>query len=222
MLPVAPEEQPAFEAFCQEISCMQLISEGPYGMPALRYLADPPGKRLAQAYLALHPRQETPTGPHIPVLYLELPPAARRRPGSLLPLFLKQLGLPLGTRTEDQYDKADRFIAGMHTAQVELTILVDFHHLIEDNGDIREIERDWITGLFKTELKAIPLLAVGERAALQQLVCSTGQMARLFHPIRLPGEPPAPEDRAARKRLRALLGLPPLQDDEPQESFFPP
>lgn len=215
MFSVAPADQADFEALCHEIAGMQSLSAGPSGIPAMRYLADPPGKRLAQAYLALHPHKETPTGWHIPVLYLELPPPARRRPGSLLPLFLTQLGLPFGPRNEDRYFKEERFLAGMRAAQVKLTILADFHHLCEANGDIREMERDWIKGVFKSELKAIPLLAVGERAALKRLVCSTGQMARLFHPIRLPSEPPEPEDREARNRLRALLGLPPLQADEP-------
>src|SRR6266849_1060692 len=88
-------------ALKQELAMAKAISGGPAGQePAYRYLGDPPGKSVIQAYLQqLTELTERQT---LPVLYVELPPLFPQQP-PLVEVLSRALGLSMRGRWKDRY-----------------------------------------------------------------------------------------------------------------------
>ncbi len=194
-------------ALAREIATMQLLSRGS-SEPAYRWLADPPGKSVMQQYLQEHPRRETDHELILPVFYAELPPApiGRGKP-NLTSFLLAQLGDTDAAKWRDALDRTYRLAELIHIYQVELVVLAEFHHLCTPTGRFLTDQLEWLVSFFRVHLK-IPLLAIGEEKAVNNLIlASSSGVMRRFHRIRLPGEPPEPDDPVARAELRKRLGL---------------
>ncbi len=192
----------------REIATMQLLSSGS-SEPAYRWLADPPGKAVMYHYLQKHPRCETDQGPILPVFYAELPPApsGRGKP-NLTGFLLAQLGDTSAANWKDALDRTYRLADLIHTYQVELVVLAAFHHLCTPTGRFLTDQLEWLVSFFRAHLKTIPLLAIGEKETVNSLIlASSSGVMRRFHRIRLPGEPPEPDDPDAWAELRKRLGL---------------
>jgi hypothetical protein len=194
-------------ALTREIATMQLLSRGS-SEPAYRWLADPPGKSVMQQYLQEHPRRETDYEPVLPIFYAELPPTPSGRvPPNLTSFLLAQLGDVAAAKWKDALDKTYRLADLIHTYQVELVVLAEFHHLCTPTGRFLTDQLEWLVSFFRVHLK-IPLLAIGEEKTINSLILeSSSGVMRRFHRIRLPGEPPEPEDPVAWAELRKRLGL---------------
>jgi len=169
--------------------------------PEFRWLADPPGKSVAQAYAEENPPQGTGRDRIVPVFYAEIPrPPAKRKSYDLVKSLLSQFGDPDALKREEGLKKVYRLEHLLKSSQVQVALLADFHYLIVD-------EVEWLVSIFKSQIKTVPLIAVGEPTAMESLTRANGSLARRFHRLRLPGEPPEEENPQARAALRRMLGL---------------
>lgn len=194
-------------ALTREIATMHMLSSGS-SEPAYRWIADPPGKAVMQQYLQLHPHRETDHEPVLPIFYAELPPApsGRGKP-NLTSFLLAQLGDVAAAKWKDALDRTYRLADLIHTYQVELVVLAEFHHLCTPTGRFLTDQLEWLVSFFRVHLK-IPLLAIGEEKIINSLIlASSSGVIRRFHRMRLPGEPSEPEDADAWAQLQKRLGL---------------
>ena len=121
-------------ALTREIATTQMISSGS-SEPTYRWIADPPGKAAMQRYLQQHPRRETDNKPALPVFYAELPPAPSGRGKlNLTRSLLAQLGDADAANWRDALDRTYRLADLIHTYQVELVVLAEFHRLCTPTG----------------------------------------------------------------------------------------
>ena len=179
-------------AFKEELATLRALQ----GMqePEFRWLADPPGKSVVQAYAQENLPQGTGPDRIIPVFYAEIPqPPARRKPYDLAKTLLSQFGDPDAFKREEGLKKVYRLEYLLKSSQIRFAILADFHNLI-----VEEVE--WLVSIFKSQIKTVPLIAVGELTAME-----SGSLARRFHRLRLPGEPQE-EDPQRRAKFRRMLG----------------
>ncbi|MEJ2738059.1 MAG: TniB family NTP-binding protein [Anaerolineae bacterium] len=128
---------------CQEIT--RLASE-PQCM-SLEGVTGAGKSTLIQDYAALFPRIEEEDGTRIPVFYLETPSPVTVK--GMASTMLSHLGDPAANRGT-LWSMNSRLIKLMIACQVELTILDDFHHLIDKKTNrILEQVSDWLKVLIK-------------------------------------------------------------------------
>ena len=144
--------------------------------PICLYLQDPPGKTLVQAYV----QQQTSAQQ---VLYVEIPPQAlQKRNETYLPtLFLKTLGDKDAETRDDAESKTMRLKLLMVQREVELIILVDFHHLVtQARKQPLVYEITWIKALIKDLYPPVPVVITGDLEIVEKILRSNQQMESLF------------------------------------------
>ena len=106
-------------ALKEAIAMATSISGGPAGHePAYRYLGDPPGRAVIEAYLQ-EQRSTEPSGQTLPIFYVELPPLAQER-SPLVEVLSKALGLPMNGKWKDRLLAEERLAEQLRARQVEL------------------------------------------------------------------------------------------------------
>ena len=169
--------------------------------PEFRWLADPPGKSVVQAYAQENPPQGTGRDRIVPVFYAAIPRRPEKsKPYDLVKTLLSQFDDLDALKREEGLKKVFRLEHLLKSSQVRFALLADFDNLIVD-------EVEWLVSIFKSQIKTVPLIAVGEPTAMERLTHANGSLARRFHRLRLPGEPQEEENPQARVELRRMLGL---------------
>jgi hypothetical protein len=131
---------------------------------------------LVQDYAALLPRIEEEDGTRIPVFYLETPSPVTVK--GMASTMLSRLGDPAAHRGT-LWSMNSRLIKLMIACQVELTILDDFHHLIDKQTNrILEQVSDWLKVLIKET--GVMFLVVGIEGKVEQILEANSQLSRLF------------------------------------------
>ncbi len=157
---------------CQEMS--QLANE-PQCM-SLEGVTGAGKSTLMQDCAALFPRIEQSGGTRIPIFYVETPSPVTVK--GMAATLLTHLGDPAahyGTLWAMNF----RLIRLMVDCQVELVILDDFHHLIDQETDrILEQVSDWLKVLIKET--RIPFLVVGIEGKVERILEANAQLSRLF------------------------------------------
>lgn len=157
---------------CQEIT--RLASE-PQCM-SLEGITGAGKSTLIQDYAALYPRIEEEDGTRIPVFYLETPSPVTVK--GMASTMLSHLGDPAANRGT-LWSMNSRLIRLMIACQVELTILDDFHHLIDKKTNrILEQVSDWLKVLIKES--GVMFLVVGVEGKVEQILDANSQLSRLF------------------------------------------
>lgn len=154
------------------------------GWPICLYLADPPGKTVLQAYT--HAQAEAQR-----ILYVEIPPpAAQKRSETYLPaLFLKALGSEHAEQRDDAESKTMLLELLMVQREVDLMVLVDFHHLTTPaKRQPLAYETTWLKAFIKDLYPPIPVIITGELEIVQRILRSNQQMENLFSRLHLPDE----------------------------------
>jgi AAA domain len=151
-------------ALKEAIATAKSLSGGPAGHePAYRYLGDPPGRAVTQAYLQERQPPE-PKSQALPVFYVELPPLVQER-SPLVEVLSKALDLPMNGKWQDRLLAEERLAEQLRARQVELVIIADAHHLIG-----RPLAVEWLVSFFKQHLNHVPLLLVGESKLMDDLL----------------------------------------------------
>ncbi len=157
---------------CQEMS---RLSNEPQCM-SLEGVTGAGKSTLARDYVALFPRTEQADGSHIPIFYVETPSPVTVK--GMAVTMLARLGDPAahyGTLWSLNF----RLIRLMVACQVELVILDDFHHLIDQaTNRILEQVSDWLKVLIKET--GIPFLVVGVEGKVERILEANAQLSRLF------------------------------------------
>jgi hypothetical protein len=131
---------------------------------------------LMQDYVALFPRIEQNDGTRIPIFYVETPSPVTVK--GMAATLLARLGDPAANRGT-LWTMNFRLIRLMVDCGVELVILDDFHHLIDQETDrILEQVSDWLKVLIKET--RIPFLVVGIEGKVERILESNSQLSRLF------------------------------------------
>ena len=188
----------------QELAMAKAISGCPAGQePAYRYLGDPPGKSVIQAYLQQQQTAKLTEDQTLPVFYVEIPPLFPQRP-PLVGVLSRGLSLPMRGKWKDRYLSEERLAEQLRARQVELVVLADAHHL---TGRPHTVE--WLVSYFRQYLNHAPLVLVGEGEQIDDLLLwkATAWMVRRFHRIRLPGEPEERGNAETRADLHRMLGM---------------
>lgn len=188
----------------RELAIAKAISGGPAGQePAYRYLGDPPGKSVIQAYLHQQQPTELAEDQALPVFYVELPPLFPDRP-PLIEVLSRGLRLPMRGKWKDRYLSEERVAEQLRARQVELVVLADAHHLSS-----RPHAVEWLVSYFRHYLNHVPLVLVGESERMDTLLLwkATAWVVRRFHRIRLPGEPEEREHAETGADLHRMLGM---------------
>lgn len=193
-------DQAQMAAFVEALALAQSISHGNRAgqEPAYRYLTDPPGKSVIQAYLQQRSTELPVQSDTCPVLYVELPPLPPKRL-PLVEVLSRTLDLPMAGKWKDRFLAEERLAAQLRARQVELVILADAHHLIN-----RPFGVEWLVSFFRQHLSDVPLVLVGEREQMDNLLLwkATAWVVRRWSRIQLPGEPEERVERnAALRRL---------------------
>ncbi len=185
-------DQAQMAAFAEAVALAQSISHGNRAgqEPAYRYLADPPGKSIIQAYLQQRSSELPGQGDTGPILYVELPPLSPKGP-PLVEVLSRALDLPMRGKWQDRFLAEGRLAEQLRARQVELVILADAHHLIN-----RRFGVEWLVSFFRQYLSDVPVVLVGESEQMDNLLLwkATAWVVRRWSRIQLPGEEEAPEE----------------------------
>jgi hypothetical protein len=168
----------------EELALAQAISEG-RDEPAYRYISDPPGGLVIQAYLQQR-SAELAAGQAPPIFHVELPPLGQT---PLVEILSRPLDLPMTGKWKDpsySYFAEERVAEQLRTRQIELTILSNAHYLSSRRNAV-----EWLVCFFRQHLNHAPLVLLGESAQMDALLLwnATAWVIRRFQRIRLPGEP---------------------------------
>jgi len=157
---------------CQEMS---RLSNEPQCM-SLEGVTGAGKSTLVRDYTALFPRTEQTDGSRIPIFYVETPSPVTVK--GMAVTMLARLGDPAahyGTLWSLNF----RLIRLMVACQVELVILDDFHHLIDQaTNRILEQVSDWLKVLIKET--GVPFLVVGIDGKVERILEANAQLSRLF------------------------------------------
>lgn len=157
---------------CQEMT--RLVGE-PQCM-ALEGITGAGKSTLIRDYEAMFPRVEEENGTRIPVFYLETPSPVTVK--GMASTMLAKLGDPAADRGT-LWSMNFRLIRLMVACQVELTILDDFHHLIDKKTNrILEQVSDWLKVLIKET--GVAFLVVGIEGKVEAILEANSQLSRLF------------------------------------------
>ena len=131
---------------------------------------------LVRDYAALFPRVNEPTGTRVPVFYVETPSPVTVK--GMAAAMLARLGDP-AAYAGPLWSMNFRLTRLMKACQVELVILDDFHHLIDqDTNRILVQVSDWLKVLIKET--NIPFLVVGIEGKMDRILDINAQLSRLF------------------------------------------
>lgn len=157
---------------CQEMS--QLAGE-PQCM-VLEGVAGAGKSTLVRNYVAMFSRYETGSGTKVPVFYMETPSPVTVK--GMASRMLETLGDPAAHKGA-LWSMNSRLIHYVRACQVQLVILDDFHHLIDqETNRILETVSDWLKVLIKET--GIPFLVVGIEGKVELILQSNAQLSRLF------------------------------------------
>jgi len=157
---------------CQEMS---QLSDEPQCM-ALEGATGAGKTTLIKDYISLFPRIEEKNGTRIPIFYVETPSPVTVK--GMAAAMLSHLGDPAASRGT-LWAMNFRLIKLMIDCQVELTVLDDFHHLIDkETNRILEQVSDWLKVLIKET--GIVFLVVGISGKVERILESNAQLSRLF------------------------------------------
>lgn len=157
---------------CQEMS---RLSNEPHCM-SLEGVTGAGKSTLVRDYAALFPRTEETDGSRIPIFYTETPSPVTVK--GMAVTMLARLGDP-AAHYGTLWSLNARLIRLMVACQVELVILDDFHHLIDQaTNRILEQVSDWLKVLIKET--GIPFLVVGIDGKVERILEANSQLSRLF------------------------------------------
>ncbi|MBN1955261.1 MAG: TniB family NTP-binding protein [Anaerolineae bacterium] len=149
------------------------------GEPQCIILEGVPGtgkSTLVQSYAASCARYETPSGTKVPVFYAETPAPVTVK--GMAARLLQVLGDP-AAHHGTLWSMNARLVHLLQTCEVQLIILDDFHHLIdqETNRVLGQVA-DWLKVLIKET--NIPFLVVGVEGTVSRILDANAQLSRLF------------------------------------------
>lgn len=157
---------------CQEMS---QLSDEPQCM-ALEGATGTGKTTLIRDYMSLFPRIEEENGTRVPIFYVETPSPVTVK--GMAGTMLAQLGDPAAGRGT-LWSMNFRLIRLMIDCQVELTVIDDFHHLIDkETNRILEQVSDWLKVLIKET--GVMFLVVGISGKVERILESNAQLSRLF------------------------------------------
>jgi hypothetical protein len=173
---------PRFNQLHRNIQLCQSISKIA-GEPQCLILEGVPGvgkSTLVKSYVEACPRYETPSGTKVPIFYLETKGMAAK--------LLDVLGDPAANHGT-LWSMNARLIHFIQACEVQMVILDDFHHLIdqETNRVLHKVS-DWLKVLIKET--NVPFLVVGIVNTVRRILDANAQLSRLFalretlHPFR--------------------------------------
>jgi energy-coupling factor transporter ATP-binding protein EcfA2 len=170
---------PRFNELHQEIRMCQEISRMA-GEPQCMSLEGVTGagkSTLVRLYAEAFPRSYTAEGVKIPIFYMETPSPVTVK--GMAARMLTELGDP-AAHSGPLWSMNDRLIHYIGQAcQVQLVILDDFHHLIDqETNRILEKVSDWLKVLIKET--NVPFLVVGMAGKVEPILKANDQLSRLF------------------------------------------
>ncbi len=169
---------PRFKQLHQDIrECLEMsrISDEPQCM-ALEGITGAGKTTLVRDYVASFPRIEEEEGTRIPIFYVETPSPVTVK--GMAATMLAHLGDPASHRGT-LWSMNFRLIRLMIACQVELTVLDDYHHLIDkETNRILEQVSDWLKVLIKET--GVTFLVVGISGKVERILQSNSQLSRLF------------------------------------------
>lgn len=131
---------------------------------------------LVRTYTEMFSRYETTQGTRIPVFYMETPSPVTVK--GMAARMLETLGDPAAHQGA-LWAMNSRLIHYIRACQVQLVILDDFHHLIDqETNRILETVSDWLKVLIKET--GIPFLVVGLAGKVELILQTNAQLSRLF------------------------------------------
>jgi hypothetical protein len=145
--------------------CMSL--EGPSGA----------GKTtLIERYIDAYPREETPDGTRVPILYVQVPSPTTVK--GMVSTILEDLGDPAAFKgTQTALDS--RLVHLLQACEVELVILDDFHNLINsETVYMFSAVSNWLKALIKKS--GIPFMVVGVDGKVEPILRANPELSRLF------------------------------------------
>lgn len=169
---------PRFNTLLSHIQLCQTLSQIA-DEPQCMILEGDPGvgkSTLVKSYAAACARYETPSGTKVPVFYLETPSPVTVK--GMAAKLLAVLGDPAAHHGA-LWSMNARLVHFIHTCEVQLIILDDFHHLIdtETNRVLSQVS-DWLKVLIKET--HVPFLVVGVRGTVSRILQANAQLSRLF------------------------------------------
>lgn len=159
--------------FASALQQLQTSAPDPNGEPQFRYLNDPPGRSLLDAFL----KQLTPTVRNA-IFIAQVPPHENRPYGQawLLKALLRQGGDPDWDKREAAYTKEYRLKDHLKHG-TNLVVLTDIHLLAEIPQQFESLLSIFQTG------KMMPLLIIGEPTRTRQLLTSNERFTWRFLPL---------------------------------------
>ncbi len=169
---------PRFNQLHDKIQLCQQLSRTA-GEPQCMVLEGMPGvgkSTLIKSYAEAFPRCETPSGPRVPIFYLETPSPATVK--GMAAKLLAVLGDPAANHGT-LWSMNARLIHFIQACEVQLVILDDFHHLLdqETNRVLYKVS-DWLKVLVKET--NVPFLVVGVVDTVRRILNANAQLSRLF------------------------------------------
>lgn len=169
---------PRFNTLLNQIQLCQEMSRS-LGEAQCMLLEGLPGtgkSTLVQSYAESRTRFVTPQGIKVPVFYLETPSPVTVK--GLAVRLLEVLGDP-AAQHGTLWSLNTRLIHLIQACEVQLIILDDFHHLIDQDTQrvLRQVA-DWLKVLIKET--RVPFLVVGVNGSVRRILEANAQLSRLF------------------------------------------
>lgn len=169
---------PRFNELLEDIRLCQEMSKlaGEPQCMVLEGVAGAGKSTLVRNYVEMFSRYETGSGTKVPVFYMETPSPVTVK--GMASRMLETLGDPAAHKGA-LWSMNSRLIHYVRACQVQLVILDDFHHLIDqETNRILETVSDWLKVLIKET--GIPFLVVGIEGKVELILQSNAQLSRLF------------------------------------------
>jgi hypothetical protein len=169
---------PRFNELLEDIQACQQLSAltGEAHCMALDGRTGAGKSTLVKAYTATFPRDETGPTSQVPVFYLETPSPVTVK--GMAARMLEAIGDPAAHKGP-LWSMNSRLITYLKLCRVQLVILDDFHHLIDqETNRILETVSDWLKVLIKET--NVPFLVIGIEGRVEPILQANPQLSRLF------------------------------------------